>query len=60
MNKWRAEAEGPITEAAGEEGQAVAEYTVILAMIFAVCVATLALMGPPITAAVDAVVAAIP
>ena len=43
-----------------EEGQALAEYTLILAFIFFVCVVALGFLGGAILASIEALIAGFP
>jgi pilus assembly protein Flp/PilA len=43
-----------------EDGAALVEYGMLVALIAAVCVGTVALLGPQVNAAFNAIVAALP
>jgi hypothetical protein len=57
MSEWRAKAEEWITEAQREEGQALAEVAVIIALVLTVCVAALGLLGIAVLGGIDGVLA---
>ena len=60
MSEWHSKTEERLAGPAGERGQALAEYSLVLAFIFIVCVIALGILGVALADRIGGLAAAFP